>query len=368
MVSTSTTPARTGSGTALLVVLMAAVLVTVTASDMVNLMLPAIGAEFGVSAAQLAWVVTGFLLVFSVGIPLYGRISDRLSLRGLFAFALLAYAAGNLVCALSVDLLVLVVGRVVTGVGAAAIPVLSVIAVTRSMPTDKRAMAIGVLSAGAGIGAAAGPAVGGGLGQVLGWRALFWVMLVAALVLLPLTLRVLPRLPRVGGGRLDLPGGLLLGLGAGLLLFGMTRAQVSGFAAPLSWGSLAVAVVILVLFGWRTVHVEQPFVPPVLFANRTYRAAVLILFLAMVVNLGGLVFVPLLVIEVNGLTPGAGTLVMIPAGISVAALSPLIGRLCARIGTRPVVLIGLVLMALFCLCLSTPCTPVTKAPHIPMPF
>ncbi|ATL68124.1 MFS transporter [Nocardia terpenica] len=94
-------------------------------------------------------------------------------------------------------------------------------------------------------------------------------------------------------------------------------------------------------------------VAPVLFANRTYRAAVVILFFAMVVNLGGLVFVPLLVIEVDGLTPGAGTLVMIPAGISVAALSPLIGRLCARLGTRPVVLIGLVLMALFSLCLST---------------
>jgi DHA2 family metal-tetracycline-proton antiporter-like MFS transporter len=169
---TSTTE-RTGSGPALLAVLMPALLATVVASDMVNLMLPSIGAEFGASEAELAWVVTGFLLMFSVGIPFYGRISDRVSLRFLFTFALLTYAAGSLICALAPALPVLVLGRIVTGVGAAAIPVLSIIAVTRLLPVDRRGTGIGVVSAAAGIGTAAGPAVGGGIGQFLGWPALF---------------------------------------------------------------------------------------------------------------------------------------------------------------------------------------------------
>jgi MFS family permease len=73
----------------------------------------------------------------------------------------------------------------------------------------------------------------------------------------------------------------------------------------------------------------------------------------MAVNLGALVLVPLLVVDVNGLAPGAGALVMIPAGIAVAALSPLIGRLADRIGTRPLVLIGLGAVALSALFLST---------------
>ncbi|WP_158224422.1 MULTISPECIES: MFS transporter [Amycolatopsis] len=129
MTGTPTT-GRTGSTPALLALLLPAVLVTVIASDMVNLMLPSIGEQFGASEAELARVVTGFLLVFSVGIPFYGRISDRVSLRRLFAFALLAYAAGSLVCALAPELPVLVLGRVVMGLGAAALPVLSIIAVT----------------------------------------------------------------------------------------------------------------------------------------------------------------------------------------------------------------------------------------------
>ncbi|MED7931967.1 MFS transporter [Nonomuraea sp. LP-02] len=353
MTTTSIRTGRTGSVPALLAVLMPAMLATVIASDMVNLMLPSIGEEFGASEAELAWVVTGFLLMFSVGIPFYGRISDRVSLRRLFCFALVTYAAGSLISALAPGLLVLVLGRIVMGVGAAGLPVLSIIAVTRLMPEDKRGMGIGVVSAATGIGTAAGPAIGGGIGQFLGWPALFWMMLVVALALVPAAWHVLPGERPAGAGRFDLPGGILLGLGAGLILFGITQAQVAGVATPSSWLSLVVAVMAFMLFGWRTVRLADPFVPPALFADPIYRAAVVVAFLAMVVNLGGMVFVPLLVVDVNGLEPGAGALVMVPAGVAVAVLSPLIGRLADRVATRMLVLPGLVAVGLFSLFLST---------------
>ena len=105
MTTTSIRTGRTSSVPALLAVLTPAMLATVIASDMVNLMLPSIGEEFGASEAELAWVVTGFLLMFSVGIPFYGRISDQVSLRRLFCFALVTYAAGSLISALAPGLL-----------------------------------------------------------------------------------------------------------------------------------------------------------------------------------------------------------------------------------------------------------------------
>ncbi|OZM81847.1 MFS transporter [Pseudonocardia sp. MH-G8] len=353
MTPPTATSGLTRSAPALLAVLLPAMLATVVASDMVTLVLPSIGARFEASEAELAWVVTGFLLAFSVGIPFYGRICDRIGLRHLFAFALLTYAAGSMICALAAGLPVLVLGRIVMGLGAAAIPVLSIVAVTRLLPADRRGASIGALSAAAGVGTAAGPAIGGGVGQLLGWPALFWLMLAVALVLLPAAWRVLPDGRPTGAGRFDVAGGVLLGLGTGLLLHGITQAQVAGIAAPSSWGSLVTAVVALALFGRRTVRVAQPFVPPSLFANRVYRTAVLVAFLAMAVNLGALVFVPLLLVDVHGLTPGAGALVMIPAGLAVAALSPLIGRLADRVGTRPLVLAGVATMGLFALLLST---------------
>jgi DHA2 family metal-tetracycline-proton antiporter-like MFS transporter len=113
--------------------------------------------ELGASEAQLGWVVTGYLFVLSVGIPLYGRISDFFSLRRIFSVALLLFAAGSLVCALAPSLPVLVVGRVVQGTGAAAIPALSVVAVTRVMPPGERGGAVGLMASGGGVGIAAGP-------------------------------------------------------------------------------------------------------------------------------------------------------------------------------------------------------------------
>lgn len=350
---TSSTTARSGVGMALLALLMPAILITVTASDMVNLMLPSIGAEFGAGEAELAWVVTGFLLMFSVGIPLYGRISDRVSLRRLFVFALLTYAVGSVVCAVSPSLAVLVIGRIVTGIGAAGIPVLSIIAVTKLLPENNRSVGIGVVSAGAGVGTAAGPALGGGVGQLWGWPALFWIMAVLALLLLPATLRLLSDDRPQSSGPIDIAGGVLLGLGVGLVLFGVTQAQVSGFTAPVTWISLLVAIALLVAFGGRMVRVSDPFVPPSLFSSRVYRTSIVVVFLAMAVNLGGLVFVALLIVEVNGLAPGQGALVMIPAGLVVAVLSPLIGRLAGRLGTRIMVLTGLSFIGLFSLVLST---------------
>ncbi|QFG27369.1 MFS transporter [Actinomadura sp. WMMB 499] len=326
---------------------------TVIAGDMVNLVLPDIGADFGATEAETTWVVTGFMLSFSVGIPFYGRIADRVGLRRLFCLALLAFAAGSLLSALAPNLPVLVLGRIVTGAGAAAIPVLSIIAVTLLMPAGRRGFGIGVVSAGSGIGTAVGPAVGGGAGEALGWPALFWLTLVLALALLPAAMRVLPPGPPAGGSPFDLAGGILLGLGSGLLLFGITQAQTAGASSPASWGSLLGATVALTLFARRTVRSPRPFVPPALFADRVYRTAVAVAFLAMTVYLGGMVFVPLLLIDVNGLGPGAGALVMIPAGVAAAAVAPLTGRLADTIGTRPLVLAGLAAVALSSLHLST---------------
>jgi DHA2 family metal-tetracycline-proton antiporter-like MFS transporter len=353
MTTSSTTSRRSASGPALLAALTSAMLATVIASDMVNLVLPSIGDEFGASEAELAWVVTGFLLVFSVGIPFYGRLSDRVSLRKLFSFALVTYAVGSLVCAVAPALWVLVAGRVVMGIGAAGIPVLAVLAVTRLLPEGRRGAGIGVISAATGIGTAAGPALGGGLGQLLGWQGLFWIMTAIAVVILPAAARVLPGETPSGGTGVDLTGGILLGLGAGLVLFGITQVQVAGLAAPVTWGSLAAGLASVVLFGWRNGRTPRPFVPTALFTGRVFPVMLVVAFLAMGVNLGGLVFVPILLVDINGLTPGAGALAMVPAGLAVALLSPLSGRVADRGGARPPVLAGLTAMGVSTLFLST---------------
>jgi MFS transporter, DHA2 family, metal-tetracycline-proton antiporter len=345
---------RAGVSTRLLMgVLISAVFVSVLNSSMVNVVVPVIGRDYGVSEAQVGWVITGFLLTFAIGIPLYGRAADVFSIRRAFMVGLVAFAAGSLICASAPSLGMLVFGRIVQGAGGAAIPALSSVSVTKVLPPGERGTALGLIVSSVGIGAAVGPILGGTVGALAGWHYLFVGTLILTAALIPAALYVLPDdSPEARG--FDLPGGgILLGLAAGLFLFGITRGQVSGFGSAGSWGSFAGSALAALGFGWRIRRSAEPFVSPTLFENRAYVAAVVVGYFCMLANVSALVFVPLLVSEVNGLSPGQAGLVLTPGAVALAIISPLAGRWSDRIGVRPLIFVGLVTMLLSLLSIST---------------
>ena len=149
---------------------------------------------------------------------------------------------------------------------------------------------MGLVASSVGIGAAVGPIIGGVFGQLLGWRALFAGSLVLMLLLIPFARRVLPNGGSTDERQFDLVGGVLLGLGAGLFLFGITQGQGAGFASFSSWGSFLGASLAMAGFVRRINGAPHPFVSPELFENRPYVAAVLVGFLAMLANLSALGF------------------------------------------------------------------------------
>ena len=337
----------------LLVVLTSAVFVSVLNSSMVNVAVPLIREDFGASEAQVGWVITGFLLLYAIGIPLYGRASDLFSLRRAFARGLVVFGLGSLICVVAPSLPLLVLGRIVQAAGGAAIPALSSASVVKVLPPGQRGTALGLIVSSVGVGAAVGPVVGGTLVQLAGWHALFYGTLLLTVLLLLGALYALPGTEPTGASGFDVPGGVLLGLAAGLFLFGITQGQVAGFDSVSSWGSFAVAALAAVGFTWRITSAEHPFVSPALFRNRGYVAAVIVGFFSMLVNVSCLVMVPLLVSRVNGLPPAATGLVLAPGAIALAILSPLAGRHSDRIGVRIPIRSGLTVMLLSVLFLST---------------
>jgi MFS transporter, DHA2 family, metal-tetracycline-proton antiporter len=345
---------RAGVSTRLLMgVLISAVFVSVLNSSMVNVVVPVIGRDYGVSEAQVGWVITGFLLTFAIGIPLYGRAADVFSIRRAFMVGLVAFAAGSLICASAPSLGMLVFGRIVQGAGGAAIPALSSVSVAKILPPGERGTALGLIVSSVGIGAAVGPILGGTVGSLVGWHYLFIGTLILTVALIPAALYVLPDDSPEEARGFDLPGGILLGLAAGFFLFGITRGQVSGFGSAGSWGSFAGSALAALGFGWRIRRSAEPFVSPTLFENRAYVAAVVVGYFCMLANVSALVFVPLLVSEVNGLSPGQAGLVLTPGAVALAIISPLAGRWSDRIGVRPLIFVGLVTMLLSLLSIST---------------
>ena len=345
---------RSGISTRLLIgILVSGVFVSVLNNSMVNVVVPVIGEEYGVTEAQVGWVITGFLLAFAIGIPLYGRAADVFSVRRAFIAGLATFAVGSLVCALAPTLWALVLGRIVQGAGGAAIPALASVSVARILPPGERGSALGLIVSSVGIGGAVGPIFGGVVGTLAGWHTLFIATFLLTLALIPAVMYVLPAEGAGGVQGFDLPGGILIGLAAGLFLFGITQGQVTGFGSPSSWASFAGAALAAAGFAWRIGHAADPFVSPTLFRNGPYVAAVVVGYFCMLANISALVFVPLLVSEVNGLSPGQAGLVLTPSAIFLAVVSPIAGRLSDKIGVRPLIVSGLLVMFSSVLFLST---------------
>lgn len=348
---------KRGSTRLLMMVLSLSVLVGSITADSVNPVLPLISKALEASKSQVSWIVSGIALVLAIGVPIYGRISDFFELRKLYIFAIMILASGSLLCAIAPNLPLLVLGRMVQGAGMSAIPVLSVIAISKVFPQGKRGGAFGIIAGSIGVGTAAGPIFGGVVGQYLGWNALFWFTFLLAIMIVIGAYYALPTIKpaeSVGSNKnFDFIGGLFLGLTVGLLLFGITQGETSGFSSFSSLTSLIGSVVALVGFIWRIVTAENPFVPPVLFNNKDYVNTVIIAFFSMFAYYAVLVFVPLLVIEVNGLSSGQAGMILLPGSVAVAILSPFVGRLSDRFGDKRLIITGMTLMGLSTLFLST---------------
>ncbi|MDQ4127088.1 MAG: MFS transporter [Actinomycetota bacterium] len=346
----------------LLAVVVTAILISVLNQTFVNVVVPDIRAAYGATQGQVGWVITGYLLVFAVGIPLYGRIADLYSLRRTFVVGLGFLAAGSLACALAPSLPLLVAGRILQAVGASAIPALGFASVAKALPPGERGTALGLLSSSVGIGAAVGPVVGGAAAGLTGWQILFYATLVFSLVLVPPALRVLPGAPKgdstppgllAAVHHFDVPGGLALALSAGFALFGVTQGQVAGFGLPASWGSFVLSFLAAAFFVWRIAVADEPFVSPRLFRNRAFLATAGVGFFMMFCNIATLVLAPLLLSSTNGLSSGGIGLVLAPGALAVAFLSPVAGKLSDRFGPRLLVRSGLAIIGLSTLFVAT---------------
>ena len=325
--------------------------------DMVNPVLGIISESLQASTVQVSWVVTGITLLLAIGIPLYGRMSDFIELKKLYTFATFVLSIGSLICVLAPSLPVLVLGRMVQGAGMSAIPVLSVVAVSKFFAEGKRGTALGVIAGCIGIGTALGPIFGGVVGQTWGWPALFWITFILSLFTVVGSIFALPGNKPItadeAGRGFDLAGGALLGLAVGLFLLGVTQGESNGFTSLSTLGSLLGSLISMIGFIWRIGVARNPFVRPDLFKNKFYVSSVVVAFLSAFSYFAVLVYVPLLNLEVNQLTPGEAGLTLLPGGAAVALLSPWVGRISDRVGTKFLIFTGLIVMGISTFFLST---------------
>ncbi len=297
------------------------------------------------SLDQAAWVVSGYLLGYTVALPVMGRFADVRGRRPTLAISLLAFAAGSMGCALSWSLATLVAARVVQSVGGGALLPVAIAIVSDRYPADRRALGIGLVGAVAEAGGVLGPLYGAGIISWLAWRWIFWINVPVALLLLVVSFAGLPS-RRAVGGRLDLGGAGLIALALGLQIVGLSHEAVIIAGSDVRNALLALAVVGLVAFVWWESRVKEPLLELRLFRQVAFSAAI-----AGGAVLGGalivaMVDVPLYAATILSLSAAAGGLLLtrLTAFIPVGAI--LGGVVAQRVGLGPPAALGYAIAAL----------------------
>lgn len=320
-------------------------LVTVDGS-IVHTALPSIQRDLGGGVNGLQWVVDGYLMVMASLLVLAGSVADRLGRRRVFVTGLVLFGASSLLCGLAPSVPVLVVARVVQGVGAAMLnPVALSIIVGVFPDVRRRARAIGAWSAVSGLGIAAGPPLGGLVVELGGWRWVFLVTVPVAVAAVALTLRFVPESRAARPRRPDPVGQVLLTLVVAGLVVTLIEAPHRGWTPPVL-AALVVAVASFALFVRHGLRHPVPLIDPRLFRARGLPVAVGAA-IGGFACFGGTLFALSLTLQQGSSYDalGAGLLVL-PLGLAALATSPWVGPLVGRGHARACLLAAGLLLSL----------------------
>ena len=332
---------KTGRGRVALVATVAATAMASLDATVVNVALPHIGRDFHASVTSLQWVLTGYLLALSSLILLGGALGDRFGRRKILVIGTVWFAGASLLCGVSQSILMLVVARVLEGIGGALVSPGSLAIIQASYRESDRAAAVGAWSGLGGVAGAVGPFVGGALVGGPGWRWAFLINVpIAAVAVVAAYVAVPETRDTDSSERLDWRGGLIVTGALAAATWALTEAGVRGWTDPAVLVTLSAGVLLGAGFVWYVLRARYPLVPPALFRNRTFTVVNLETML-LYAGIGVTFFLVTFELQVvSGWSPLKAGTALLPVTVLMLALSEWSGALGQRIGPRPQLTVG----------------------------
>ncbi|PZN07774.1 MDR family MFS transporter [Thermaerobacter composti] len=291
---------------------------------------------------RYAWVATAYLLATVVALPIFGRLNELLPGKWVFTAAAGIFLAGSALCGLSPSMDALIAFRALQGIGGGGLFATSITTIGLLYPPRERGRVQGVFAAVFGLSSVVGPWVGGLLTDHLDWRWVFYVNMPVGIVALYFLLRHMPLLPPLRRSAFDLPGAVAMALWTVPLILACSwGGSTYPWGSPQVLGLFALAAVGLVLFVVVERRSAQPLFDLSLFANPTFRWAVLALLFFGGTFLGSVMFLPLYLVQVKGFSASNSGLALTPLTFGTMAGSLLAGQLATRFGRyKPMLLVS----------------------------
>lgn len=338
--TTTSDAARTKRLVALLV---GSAFVVILNETIMSVALPELMREFDVEATTAQWLTTAFLLTMAIVIPITGFLLTRFPLRTVFVAAMGSFSTGTLIAALAPTFPLLVTGRVVQAIGTALMMPLLITTILNVVEPERRGRMMGTISIVISVAPAIGPTVSGLVLDSLSWRWMFWLVLPIALISLGLGASWVRNVTEPRRVPVDVVSVVLSAFAFGGLIYGLSSIgeSAAGHTPIAPWIPLVAGATSLVAFVARQATLkDRALLDLRAFTVPSFSIAVTLVAVSMMALFGTLILLPLFLQNVLGLTTLQTGLVLLPGGLAMGLLAPIVGRVYDRVGPRPLVAPG----------------------------
>jgi EmrB/QacA subfamily drug resistance transporter len=352
--SSQKSPGAGWHGTSIVAWLMVPMMMMVINISMFGVALPTIRATFHIQADVTAWLVTAYMLPFVIFMPLSGRLADGLGKQRLFLIGLGVFLVGTLIVLFAADLRLLILGRAIQGIGSSGINPLCIAMISDFIPIEQRGKALATWNSIGPMSAMAAPILGGFMIDHLGWRTIFWPVLLVGLIAV---VAVRHRIPTIKPHHnqpgflqaFDWGGVVLLSIDTTMFVFYLSSRPITGVAALRDWRLLTIT---LLFFGAFIVWERRqavPFVTLEMFANKTFSRTSICAGIRMFTMSGIGFLIPLYLTDIHGLGAASTGFMLMLHAVSLLVSMRFGGHLADRLNNRWPITTGLLVQALLML-------------------
>lgn len=328
----------------ILAALLFGMFIAILNQTLLNVALPKINTEFNISASTGQWLMTGFMLVNGILIPITAYLFNKYSYRKLFLVALVLFTIGSLICAISMNFPIMMVGRVLQAIGAGVLMPLGSIVIITIYPPEKRGAAMGTMGIAMILAPAIGPTLSGYIVQNYHWNVMFYGMFIIGILAILVGFVWFKLYQYTTNPKADIPGIIFSTIGFGALLYGFSEAGNKGWGSVEIETMFAIGIIFIILFVIRELRMKAPMLNLEVLKFPTFTLTTVINMVVMLSLYGGMILLPIYLQNLRGFSALDSGLLLLPGSLIMGLLGLFAGKLLDTIGLKPLAIFGIAVM------------------------
>ncbi|AVK64718.1 MFS transporter [Lactobacillus sp. CBA3606] len=328
----------------LIAILLVGTFCTVLNQTILTTAFPTLMKAFDITTSTVQWLTTGFLLVNGIMIPVSAWLSTRFSTKWLYLSAMTIFEIGTIICFTAPNFQLLLTGRLIQAVGVGVtMPLLQTIMLT-IFPANKRGAAMGMAGIVIGLAPAIGPTLSGWVIDNLSWRDLFGLIIPIVAVVIIAGFFFMANVLETSKPKLDFASLVMSTIGFGTLLYGFSSVGDSGWTSAKVLTSIILGIIFIVLFVWRQLTMEKPFLEFRVFKHAAFTVAAVLSSVTNMAMVGAEMVIPLYLQIIHGFSAFESGLTLLAGALMMGIMSPITGQAFDRFGARRLAILGMFLL------------------------